>query len=333
MRVSDIVNVTGLDAQSARIVERNRAAYEGMYDVSNVVRGYQYYKQMLFEKSVGIFEYDGLPDTIPETEIEKLLIAGGRCVFVDTEQYGLVVLPCTFSGVGIYRDYQPIVQWAVPLAYGVAATDAGVNKNIVKQYTGLRDTMAIGYNNSTHTSLAETIDRYARMLADADSTLINQLYIIRKPSYAMAKDENAAESYNAAQISNRLGQNSVVFDDNILGEIKMLPMVQTMSANMLSDVLTAREMLVKTFLSEIGVQYGEGKHERQTTDEIHLNTQSVMISVVNMLKSRREMCDSLNAKHGLNVSVHINPAYNVADIAGANDIDDRGDSNDDNTTD
>lgn len=303
MKVSDLIDVSKIGGSTRGLIERTRAAYDAMYDTTDVIKGYAYYQRMLLEKCIAIYVYDGLPDTIPAVEIEQLLMTLGRCVFVNDATHGLVVLPCNFNGVGVYRDRPPFVQWATPLISG----------------SGKVSDYCIGYNNSMRQGLAETIDRYSRILADVESTLSAQLYILRKPMYAMVPDQNAGESYHAAMLANRLGQTAAVFDEDIMRSISMLPVVQSLSNNALGDIYQCREQVLKMFLAEIGVQYGDAKRERMSVDEVAVNTQALIVNSADMLAARREMCRQLNERHGLNVTVRLNPAYDIAAFIGKGD--------------
>ena len=296
MKLADIIDINNVPKPLKRSLSTCRKAYDSMYHVDDVVRGFKYYQKMLLEKSIAIYEYSGLPDTIPPHEIERLLMTLGACVFVNTEKHGLVVLPCTFSGVGIYPDLPPDVLWATPLVSGSAK----------------RVDVAVGYNNSTHIGLADTIDRYSRLLADVDATFAITLYNQRIPSIPLAPDDNSAESYNAAMLANRLGITSAVVTDALLKDVQMLPVVPMSSGTTFSDIIDARENVLKIFLSELGVQYGDPKRERQTTDEIHMNTQALIVNSADMLAAREKMCADVNARYGTNISVRINPAYDVA---------------------
>ena len=60
------------------------------------------------------------------------------------------------------------------------------------------------------------------------------------------------------------------------------------------------------------MQYGDPKRERQTTDEIHMNTQALIVNSADMLAAREQMCADVNARYGTNITVRINPAYDVA---------------------
>ena len=296
MKISDIIDINNVPKPLKRSLSTCRKAYDSMYQVDDVVSGYRYYQKMLLEKAIAIYEYDGLPATIPAHEIERLLMTLGACVFVKTADYGLVVLPCTFSGVGVYNDLPPDVLWATPLVNGSAK----------------RADVAVGYNNSTHIGLADTIDRYSRLLADVDATFSITLYNQRIPSIPLAPDDNSAESYNAAMLANRLGITSAVVTDALLKDVQMLPVVPTSCGTKFSDIIDARENVLKIFLSELGVQYGDPKRERQTTDEIHMNTQALIVNSADMLAAREKMCADVNARYGTNISVRINPAYDVA---------------------
>lgn len=300
MKISDIIDINNVPKPLKRSLSTCRKAYDSMYQVDDVVSGYRYYQKMLLEKAIAIYEYDGLPATIPAHEIERLLMTLGACVFVKTADYGLVVLPCTFSGVGVYPDLPPDVLWATPLVSGQAR----------------REDVAVGYNNSTHIGLADTIDRYSRLLADVDATFAITLYNQRIPSIPLAPDDNSAESYNAAMLANRLGITSAVVTDALLKDVQMLPVVPTSNGTKFSDIIDARENVLKIFLSELGVQYGDPKRERQTTDEIHMNTQALIVNSADMLAAREKMCVDVNARYGTNISVRINPAYDVAQYGG-----------------
>ncbi len=296
MKMNELIDVNNVPKPLRRSLSTCRKSYDSMYQVDDVVRGFRYYQKMLLEKSIAIYEYSGLPDTIPPHEIERLLMTLGACVFVNTPKHGLVVLPCTFSGVGVYPDLPPDVIWATPLVSGQAR----------------REDVAVGYNNSTHIGLADTIDRYSRLLADVDATLAITLYNQRIPSIPLAPDDNSAESYNAAMLANRLGITSAVVTDALLKDVQMLPVVPTSNGTKFSDIIDARENVLKIFLSELGVQYGDPKRERQTTDEIHMNTQALIVNSADMLAAREKMCADVNARYGTNISVRINPAYDVA---------------------
>ena len=296
MKISDIIDINNVPKPLKRSLSTCRKAYDSMYQVDDVVIGYRYYQKMLLEKAIAIYEYDGLPATIPAHEIERLLMTLGACVFVKTADYGLVVLPCTFSGVGVYNDLPPDVLWATPLVNGSAK----------------RADVAVGYNNSTHIGLADTIDRYSRLVADVGATFSITLYNQRIPSIPLAPDDNSAESYNAAMLANRLGITSAVVTDALLKDVQMLPVMPSSNGATFSDIIDARENVLKIFLSELGVQYGDPKRERQTTDEIHMNTQALIVNSADMLAAREKMCADVNARYGTNISVRINPAYDVA---------------------
>ena len=113
-------------------------------------------------------------------------------------------------------------------------------------------------------------------------------------------------------LANRLGITSAVVTDALLKDVQMLPIVPTSNGATFSDIIDARENVLKIFLSELGVQYGDPKRERQTTDEIHMNTQALIVNSADMLAAREKMCEDVNARYGTNISVRINPAYDVA---------------------
>ena len=47
---------------------------QSMYDVADVENGYNYWFNKLLLRCLSIFKYDGLPDSLPQREIELNLI-------------------------------------------------------------------------------------------------------------------------------------------------------------------------------------------------------------------------------------------------------------------
>ena len=66
----------------------------------------QYWLEHLFEKCVRIFEWNGLPETIPQHEIEKELVLHGFCGIVKSEKNSKLyaIENGSLSGVTEYTD-------------------------------------------------------------------------------------------------------------------------------------------------------------------------------------------------------------------------------------
>lgn len=273
---------------------RNIKDYDKMYDVANVLTGYNYWERILKMKIIRMFDIKGLPDTIPAQEIERLTLFKGKAGFIKDPVYGYVAVPCSTYGIGLYPEYPPFMLWATPRVEG---------EGIIN-----RDCCLIR-NNSERSSVMDTIQRYARMLADVESTLTNTLVLVRQPSIASAPSEDVANSYKAVNLAMRLGQTDAVLDADVIKDLEMLPAIQTIPANLLETIVNTREEIMRQFFAEFGVSLSRDKKAPMTTDEVQADNQRLVIAVEDMLSARKESYDSVNRTFGLNISVELSEKF------------------------
>lgn len=275
-------------------IQEHIAAYESMEDVSDVYHGYRYWQQILRCKLSRLFAWEGLPKEIPAAELEHILLRDGIAGIVKTDIYGFVAVPVTLNGVGLYAFYPPYAVWCTPLVEGSGV----VNKDIV-----------IIRNDSFNMGVNATINRYARMLADAESTLINTLSNVRRPTMPTAPDETTARSYQAADLANRLGFTSVVLDNNIIGDVKTLPAINSIPTDLLMSGVDIRAELIRQFFGEFGVGGAPSKRAPMTQSEIAADNQICVVSVEDMIESRKESAEFVEVVYGLKLTPSINDAF------------------------
>ncbi|MBQ1569560.1 MAG: hypothetical protein IIZ78_00445 [Clostridiales bacterium] len=268
--------------------------YDSMLDVSSVATGYQYWRRVLVEKIIRLFEYEGLPPTIPGTELEKIVLLTGKAGIINTDKYGYVAVPCAPYGVGLYPSYYPLAIWSTPLLRG----DGVVNRDIV-----------IIRNNAFMTGISETVDRYARMLADVESTLALSLINVRQPAMAAAPDEQTAYSYQAARLAMALGDTEAILNRSVLDDIKTIDAIHTIPATLLTDIVSVRDELLSQFFAEFGVASRQSKRAPMTETEVESDVQVMTVNVTDMLKSREESLDAVKAVYKLDIKVKISDAY------------------------
>ena len=274
--------------------QKNLKIYDSMLDVSSVATGYQYWRRVLVEKIIRLFEYEGLPPTIPGTELEKIVLLTGKAGIIKTDTYGYVAVPCAPYGVGLYPSYYPLSIWSTPLLRG----DGVVNRDIV-----------LIRNNAFMSGISETVDRYARMLADVESTLALSLINVRQPAMAAAPDEHTAYSYQAARLAMSLGDTEAILNRSVLDDIKTIDAIHTIPATLLTDIVSVRDELLSPFFAEFGVASRQSKRAPMTETEVESDVQVMTVNVTDMLTSREESLDAVKAVYNLDIKVKINDAY------------------------
>lgn len=293
MKLTRLLDFLKLHGTQRRNIEMNKAVYDKMADVSDVAEGYDYFEQFLFEKLIKIFKYENLPPTIPAQALEDYILHFGNVGIVNSD-YGIVAVPVSKYGVGLYPRFEPYAIYATPLVEG----DGVIGGDI-----------AIIKNNAYELSCEKIVKRYARMLADAESTISNVLYNMRLPMIPAFDDEESAESYKALMVANRLGQTDAVINSSFLSQMQMYPNGQQAGNHTINDLLTARADILRMFLAEIGVATANEKRERMTTEEVNANTQMLLFNIRDMYDSRVEGVEMINNIFGTNITVSLSDEY------------------------
>lgn len=285
-------------------------ALKDIYPVNNVEKGFKYYKRMLTEKCFGMFEYENLPDSLPEEQIEKNLIKNGFAAIFNHPIYGIVTAPASLFGEDLY--YLPTKCTYNQVKLGSKTLTIGVN-------------CAIIYNSQIdlyepRRGLSELIDRYARMLADVDSSIVNCIVNTRSQKWGYAKSPNAAEALKKAINALYAGDPAIINHNSILEMVKTLDWNDnTNGAMMLDKLFTSKTKALADFLQEIGVKTAFEKNERLITSEVSANDQLLTINVDDMFKCRKKGLKVVNAIFGTDIKVKHNSAYYVKTGGGNND--------------
>ena len=297
MNINNFLDIFKLKGKQKSTALSNKTKYDIMEDVTDVYAGYNYYIDYLYEKLIRIFQYDNLPPTIPRDALENYILHNGYAGVTNNPEYGLVSVPATKYGVGLYPMYEPLAQYCTPLMQG---TNLVIGKDIV-----------IIKNNSYQLSTDPIVKRYARMLADCDATTNVVISNLRMPVLPSFDNEESAESYKAVMVANRLGQVDTVIDKSFLQKGTFTPFNASTIGSKVLDVVECRNEILRTFLTEIGVTVANDKRERMVVDEVNANSQMLLFNVADMLECRKDAVDKINALYGTNISVQLSPEYDL----------------------
>jgi hypothetical protein len=278
----------------------NDQKYKNMYQVNKVITGYQYYCHLLEEKCLGMYEYEGLPDSLPEEQIESRLIWVGRNIVFEHKKEGLVVVSGGLSGVDKY--YLPV--YAVYAQPALGSGNFRIGKDCVVMYNSQID-------QYEPVGLRDIIRRYARMLADIDSSINIATVNSRAQKMNVVNTQQTAKTVNEAMDSLYRGEPYTINQNSILDMYKTLDWFDTNKSTIISDLLVTRERLIGDFLTEIGVKSDFEKKERLITSEVSANDQLLTINVADMLKWRQKGVDQINKMFGTNIKVKRASAYEL----------------------
>ena len=277
-----------------------------MYEVKNVENGYWYWFWKLFNIVVDMFDYDNLPEELTKENIENNLILLGHCSFI-RKRDGKLFTP--FSRVFDFDEYyQP-----TKMVYA--------NPKIIDYKTYLiGNTCEVIYNTSmkyrvwnlkTDSGLYTFIGRYARMLADIESTADIYIVNMRETSYPTADGEPVANSIKAFFDKLALGERAIISDNAIINKFRTVDMGRANPKDGINDLLMARDKVLEMFFRDIGVKMYNPKKAQVNEEELQVNDQLLLISLDDMLKARVEGLEKVNKMFGTDIKVRLNSRFDV----------------------
>ena len=270
-----------------------------IYDVCSVLHGYDYYVHMLTEKCLGMFDYENTPDSLPGDEIERQLILHGYAIIFRHKKYGLVTAPGSLYGVDKY--YLPTGATYSQPALGSGDLKIGVNCVVI-------------YNSQIDRyeprGLSDLIARYARMLADCDSSIANMMINSRQQKMGSAATPAAAKALDEALTKIYAGAPATINVNTLLDLVKTIDWADTTrSGDNVVKLLTSKQTIFSDFLQEIGVKSAFEKRERLITDEVRADDQLLTINTADMFKSRKIGLELSNNIFYEDMRVKHNSAY------------------------
>lgn len=282
-----------------------------MYDVSNVKCGYDYWYFKLLNLVINMFEYVNLPSGISRRDLEINLIMTGHAVVVSKKD-GTLFTPLT-NVFGYDEYYQPV--WA-SFANPVVVT--------AKKYT-IGEDCEIIYNNSLQDSiyyikadsgLSTFVGRYARQLADVEATANIYSVNSRLVSIPVSNDNSVIESLKAFFTNLSFGKRAIVTDSNIIENFRNVDINRSGIKDGINDWLIARDKILEQFFRDLGIRMNNQKKAQVNSEEVESNDQLLLISADDMLKTRQDGIEKVNNMFGTNITVKLNPLYNIKNVEG-----------------
>lgn len=282
-----------------------------LYDVSDVKLGFDYWYFKLFNVLLDIFEYENMPSGISQREIELNLMMTGHAVVLPKKD-GTLFTPLT-SLFGYDEYYQPTTAvFANPVVTTAKEYKIGTDCEVIYN-NKLKDSL---YYIHADSGLATFVSRYARQLADIESTLNIYAVNSRLTSYPVTTDGSVTESLKAFFKNLVMGKRAIITDDTIIEKFRNVDINRAAIRDGINEWLIARDKILEQFYRDLGVQMYNPKKAQVTDDEVESNTQLLLISTDDMLRERKEGIERVNNMFGTSISVSINPLYKTTNFIG-----------------
>lgn len=266
----------------------------------------------MLNKSLTMFEWKNLPDTLPAVEIEKQLQTNGYSIIAKVEG-NVYAFQGGFSGQDPYN--QP--------------TKAIVN-NPSLNYNGtftINDDCVIIKNDDMQQGLIHIYNKYGTLLIENQITMLMTDYNYRMPFTISSKDDSTTQSareYLQKVIDGSLG---VIGEAKLFDALKVTP-TNNKGVNSFADLYGYQQFIEAQLNNTIGLATNNNmKRERLTTNEIEVNKNASYPLIDNMLRNRKQAVEKINKMFDLDIYVEFSSIWN-----GTKEDDNNGNNGDNPTT-
>ena len=246
------------------------------------------FKDNQLNKSLAMFEWSNLPDTLPMVELEKMLQINGYAVIAEY-QGKVYAFQGGFSGQDVYN--QP--------------TQVLVNNPALKNnttYTINKDCVVIK-NDDMKQGLVKTYEYYGQRLIENQITMLMTDYNLRMPFTISSSDDQTTQS--AKDYLNKIidGSLGVIGEQKLFKALSVTPTNSKQTATF-ADLYGYQQFIIAQLNNTIGLATNNNmKRERLTTNEIEVNKNASYPLVDNMLRNRKQAVEKINEMFDLDISV------------------------------
>ena len=248
-------------------------------------RTYMQYYNRLTELALSMFEWQNLPKTVDQRFLEMCLFSDGMCVFFEDEVLGYLGLRCMIGGkLNVYQ---------IPTDRRAYATNG-----YQKELDGTNS--VIIFNNYLHTNSMLDVEIFSKRLYNLDRAIDVNANAQKTPVLIQCDESQRLTMKNLYKQYE--GNEPFIFGSKGL-DANGLKVLQTGAPYVADKLYQLKTQIWNEALTYLGISnINVTKKERLVTDEVTRNQGGTMASRYSRLETRRQACDEINKKFGLNIS-------------------------------
>lgn len=251
----------------------------------------------LWNKAITMFNIEGLPPSIIEPIFILFLYSSGF--------------------VGVWEENGEIHYGTAQYGGGRVLEDGTNSKVIINNATRVveKNVEEVGliWLNSFRYPISDIIERYARLLYEADVSLNTALINSRSTKVPVARTDSEKTQLEELMKAQRTGAHYVPMIP--IGELKDTPIFdlnQSTRSDTLPQIMDVRQRLMSEYDNQLGIGVYDGmKRERMITSELNNIMSSSRINVQDMYDCISVGLDDCNIKLGTSMQLKWNDCYNV----------------------
>ena len=258
-------------------------------------RAFQKNLDLLLALAINRFRWVGLPDTCDARYLEKAL-----------HRNGIATLSHKADDVSpVYTTLQALPNGEYNM-YGIPTQWRAVGFGDLTDYPVTDENGVLCYYSYSRVSPWNALEIYARKMAHYERTEDVNLSHQMTPRIWIAPQEKKLELANLVKQAVG-GETDVLGDDHMLDLVNKVTAIDTQVPIITEELVQGYQNVLRSACLYLGVPHlAFEKGERMIEDEVKANTGPTNLMLLDCLQARREFCDKVNAKFGLDVQVYFN---------------------------
>lgn len=249
----------------------------------------------MLNRTLRMFKYDGLPDTIPPDELEKVLQINGTGVITKYNEKLYVFIGTPTGELNPYGEYDK---------YNINNPYVNFSKEIMLGVEGVKiknDSMGMG--------LKYIFDKYSTLLSEAEISMMLGTINKRIQTLLSASDNQTLESAKLFLKDIEAGKLGIIAESQLLESLKVNNSNNQIN---LKELFELHQYIKSCFFNEIGLGCQSNfKKERLVSQEITYQSDNIYPLIDDMLETRKEFINKINELYGTTITVEFGGTWTV----------------------
>lgn len=289
-------------------------------DILNKEDGIRTYINYMLDRTNKMFEWSGLPETIPARILELFLQMNGYAAFVRVDETNAIDYPnlvrakpgiyVFWGGVGGERDiyYRPIL-FTLSNPRVKDSLQCQILYDASQLESDTKNPCVLMRSDSNYMGLMPLFSRYAVQLVENDISIRSAQINARAQVGISVSSDREAETARKYLDNLEAGKLAVMGETAFLDGISVAN-VGTQSANVIIQLIELQQYLKASWFNDLGLNANFNmKREYISREEIGSQTDVLLPLVDDMLECRKEAAKLINEIFDLNISVEKNSAW------------------------
>lgn len=260
------------------------------YDYKEKQKNVNQLNNYMLAKTLSMFEYEGLPETIPSRELEKLLQKKGYAFITKAPDGQLYAFS---GGLGGESDV-----YGNPTQITIANPALKFNKTLDVKKDGV-----LIFNDDMANGLLPFFEKQNTLIAENEINMVVWGYNSRTQKLISAPDDKTKESADLYVKKIIEGDISVIGENILFDGVKVQP-ANNSSGNGVQQMIEYHQYIKSCLYNEIGLPSNFNmKKERLISSEIDQAEDSLFPLVYNMMENRIAAVNLINEMFGTDIKV------------------------------